>query len=234
MLHLLDDVNRLEDLLVTRCEWPVAWQRDTVLTRLARAREFYLLPFHDPPADFALLSPPPGDSAVSGLLWRSAVDPDPCDSVTYTVRISEDSTLAGGWTVVTSDTELVELLLPPGCWYWWSVVARDRAGDSVASTPPVARFFLSSSVGVPLAHQEVPAQALPNPSYGAVALRGMGPAATIYDVTGRRVAEPGHGIAWTAGSPVWDGNEAGRPAPPGIYLARGSGSRRLVRIVRLR
>jgi hypothetical protein len=85
-----------------------------------------------------------------------------------------------------------------------------------------------------VAQHEVPPQALPNPSRGVVALRGMDPDVAIYDMAGRRVAESGHGIVLAAGTPVWDGGDGGRPAPPGIYLARGGHSQRLVRIVRLR
>jgi len=234
MGRLLGEVDRLRDLLVTRCDWPVAWQEDTVLARIARAREFYARPFRSPPTAFALLSPPPGDSATADLRWQAAVDPDPGDVVTYTVRVGEDSTLAGGWTVESADTDLVELPLTPGRWYWWSVTARDRAGDSVASSPALARFFLASSAGVPPGRRELRAQALPNPSRGAVALRGMGVDVAIYDMAGRRVAEAGRGVTWSAGTPVWDGDEDGHAAPPGIYLARGGDQKRLVRIVRLR
>lgn len=232
MARWLDSVDRFEELVTSRCDWPVAWQRDTVLARTQRARRFYAQPFQTPPAGFALLSPPSGDSAVSSLLWGSAVDPDPGDRVIYTVRISEDSTLSGGWTGSTSDTGLDEIPLSSGRWYWWSVDVADRAGNVVHSTPPSARFFLPGSAGVPAAHHEVQPQALPNPSRGAVALRGMDADVAIYDVAGRRVAGPGHGVALEMGTPVWDGNEGGWPVPPGIYLARGGGQR-MVRIVRL-
>ena len=179
-------------------------------------------------------SPPPEDSAVSRLLWSSAVDSDPGDLVIYTVRISADSTLSGGWTGNTSDTELAEIPLETGRWYWWSVEAADLAGNVVPSTPPLARFFLSSSADAPVAQHEVWPQALPNPSRGAVALRGMGPDVAIYDMAGRCVAGSGQGIVLAAGTLVWDGNVGGRLAPPGIYLARSGNSQRLVRIVRLR
>lgn len=234
MVRLLAEVARFEALVTSRCDWPVPWQRDTVLARIQRARSFYAQPFQDPPAGFALLSPPPGDSTASSLLWSSAVDPDAGDSVTYTVRVAEDSTLSGGWTGNTSDTELAEIPLEPGRWYWWSVEAADLAGNVVHSTPPIGRFFLPGSADVPVALLEVRPQALPNPSRGAVALRGMDPDVAIYDMAGRRVAESGHGIVPAAGALVWDGNVGGRLAPPGIYLARSGHSQRLVRIVRLR
>ena len=232
--RLLAEVDRFEGLVSSRCDWPVPWQRDTVLARIQRARRFYAQPFQSPPAGFALLSPPPGDSAVSSLLWTSAVDPDVGDRVTYTVRVAEDSTLSGSWTRHTVDTIVPGISLESGRWYWWSVEVADLAGNVVHSTPPSARFFLSSSADVQVAQLEVRPQALPNPSRGAVALQGMAPDVAIYDMAGRRVAESGHGIVSAAGTLVWDGNVGGRLAPPGIYLARSGHSQRLVRIVRLR
>jgi hypothetical protein len=62
----------------------------------------------------------------------------------------------------------------------------------------------------------------------------MGSDVAIYDMAGRRVAERGHGIEDAAGTPVWNGSRDGRPAPPGVYLARGVRSRHMVRIIRLR
>jgi hypothetical protein len=234
MVRLLAEVARFEALVTSRCDWPVSWQRDTVLARIQRARRFYARPFQNPPAGFALLPPLAGHEGTSELVWQTADDPDAGDRVTYTVRVAEDSSLSESWTLRTTDTTVTEVPLETGHWYWWSVEASDLAGNVVPSTPPIARFFLSNSADVPVAQHEVPPQALPNPSRGAVALRGMDPDVAIYDMAGRRVAESGHGIVPAAGTPVWDGNVGGRLAPPGIYLARSGNSQRLVRIVRLR
>jgi hypothetical protein len=131
MGRLLVSLDRFEALVTARCDWQVPWQRDTVLARIQRARSFHSQPFQTPPAGFALLSPSPGDSAVSSLLWSSAVDPDPGDLVSYAVRISEDSTLSDGRTENTTDTDLVEISLPRGRWYWWPVGAsRDQGASS--------------------------------------------------------------------------------------------------------
>lgn len=234
MVRLLAGVDRFETLVSSRCDWPVPWRRDTVLARIQRARGFYARPFQNPPAGFALLSPLAGHEGTSELSWQAAVDPDAGDRVTYTVRVAEDSTLSGGWSTQTMDTTVPEVPLEPGRWYWWSVEGADLAGNVVLSAPVSARFFLSGNADVPAAHLEVRPQALPNPSRGAVALRGMDPDVAIYDMAGRRVAEPGHGIVSAAGTLVWDGNVGGHSAPPGIYLARSGNSQRLVRIVRLR
>jgi hypothetical protein len=234
MERLLAEVDRFEGLVTARCDWPVSWQRDTVLARSQRARRFYAQPFQNPPADFALLSRLAGPEGMSELVWQTAVDPDAGDRVRYTVRIAEDSTLSDSWSLQTADTTATEISLESGRWYWWSVEAADLAGNVVHATPPGARFFLPSTADVPVAHLDAPPQALPNPSRGAVALRGMGPDVAIYDMAGRRVAESGHGIVSAAGTLVWDGNVGGRSAPAGIYLARSGHSQRLVRIVRLR
>jgi hypothetical protein len=234
MARWLESIGRFEALANSRCNWPVPWQRDTVLARTARARAYYAQPFLDPPAEFALVSPPPGGTTSSDLAWQSADDPDAGDGVAYDVCVAGDSSLTDGWCLQTEETSVTNLPLSAGRWYWWSVEAHDLAGNIVHSVPARARFYLAAGADVPPGlHEEAP-QALPNPSRGAVRLRGLGADITVYDMAGRRIAAPGMGIAWTAGTPVWDGNENGRPAPPGIYLARGGHSRRLVRIVRLR
>ena len=235
MARWLDSLDRFEALLNSPLNWQAPWQRDTVLARILRARQFYERPFRNPPAGFALLSPSTGAPTASGLAWQVAADPDSGDRVTYTVRFAEDSTLSGGWCDRELGTSMTEFMVPLESWYWWGVEASDLAGNVVRSTPPSERVFLSASVaGVPGAHREDPVRALPNPSRGEVRLRGLGPDVAIYDMAGRRIAEPGRGILDAAGTPVWDGSRNGRPAPPGIYLARGNHSRRLVRIIRLR
>jgi hypothetical protein len=230
----LDRVDRFEDLVTTRCEWPVPWRRDTVLARIQRARRFYAQPFQAAPAGFALLAPSSGPDETFDLAWRAAVDPDPGDRVTYGVRVGDDSTLSDGWYMETVDTIATEVSLELGRWYWWSVEAVDRAGNLVRSTPPSARFFVCSGADAPVARREEPPRAQPNPSHGAVWLKGLGADVRIYDMAGRRVAGAGRGVVLEGGTPVWDGSDGDRPAPPGVYLARCDQPQRLVRIVRLR
>jgi hypothetical protein len=234
MGRLLDSVDRFEDLAVAGGAWPVPWQRDTVLARIQRARQFFAQPFTTPPAAFVMRSPLPDATSVSDLVRQAAADLDDGDRVTYTVRVTEDSTMTGGWCPQTADTTVPRIQLAPGRWYWWSVEATDRAGNVVRSLPERAHFYFDGILDAPVTHREERPRALPNPSRGAVRLEGLGPDVWVYDLAGRRVAGPGHGVGWSAGTPVWDGNAGGRPAPPGIYLARGARSQRLVRIVRLR
>ena len=79
-----------------------------------------------------------------------------------------------------------------------------------------------------------PTRVRPNPSRGPVTLLGVGADVVVYDLAGRRVASPGHGIRAGASGVVWDGMDGGRPAAPGVYLARGAGEAHALRIVRLR
>ncbi len=234
MGRCLDGVDRFGSVVASSLGWQASWQRDTVLARIGRARSYYAQPFRAPPGDFALLPPQLNPAGTFDLAWQSAHDADAGDRVIYTVRAGEDSTRIDGVIAQTTDTVATEIELAQGRWYWWAVEATDRAGNVVRSTPPSARFFLASTADVPASGPESRPQALPNPSRGAVALRGMGPDVAVYDMAGRRVAGPGHGMTLAAGTLVWDGNVGGRPAPAGIYLARGGCGQRLVRIVRLK
>jgi hypothetical protein len=235
MARWLDKLDLFEPLVGPGLDWTAPWQRDTVLARLRRARQYYAQPFLNSPADFTLQLPVPGSPSASELSWQAAADPDTLDRVTYTVRFAEDSTMTDSWTEQLTATGLSEFSVPLEHWYWWSVDATDRAGNVVHSTPPCARVYLTGGVaGVPVQQRTESPRAMPNPSRGDVWLKGMGLDVAIYDMAGRRVAERGHGIVDAAGTPVWDGSRDGRPAPPGVYLARGGHSRHLVRIIRLR
>jgi hypothetical protein len=235
MMSWLDRLEDYEELVLEECDWPLAWQRDTVLARVARARWRFGEPFRTPPADFALRSPLPGDTAWAGLSWAEAADPDPGDRVSYLVRLGTDSTLADARLLRTAATSLDEVALVPCRWYWWSVEAEDLAGGLTASTPRSGRFY---QPGV-LDAGETPGtaarpRAWPNPSRGPVAIEGMGTDVTVYDLAGRRVAWPGRGVRRNPQGALWDGRDGARPAAPGVYLARGAGGPRTLRLVRLR
>jgi hypothetical protein len=234
MLRWLDGLDAYEDLVLAHCEWPQDWQRDTVLARVARARRYFGAPFSTLPGSFALESPLPGDTAWAGLRWSAAADPDSGDRVTYRVRLGTDSTLADAQVVRTASTCVSDLPLVPCRTYWWSVEAEDRGGDVTLSTPRVGWFYQPGVLDVGDTPPPGPPRAWPNPSRGAVALRGMGTGVAVFDLAGRRIAWPGHGVVGRADGAAWDGLDGGRPAAPGVYLARGSGAGPTLRIVRLR
>ena len=233
-LYWLDRLDAYEDLILASCDWPLVWQRDTVLARIARARQRFGEPFLAPPGGFGLASPSPGDTAWAGLSWEQAADPDSGDRVVYKVRLGTDSTLADAGLVRTAATSLTDLPLVPCRWYWWSVEAEDRAGGVTVSTPRVGWFYQPGVLDVGEGAAGAPPRARPNPSRGPVALQGLGAEVVVYDLAGRRVASSGRGIRAGAHGAVWDGLDGGRPAAPGVYLARGAGSPRALRVVRLR
>ena len=235
MLRWLDELDAYEDLVLSNCEWPLAWQRDTVLARVARARQHYGEPFRTLPGSFALESPLPGDTAWAGLSWSQAADPDSGDRVTYRVRLGTDSTLADaqvradhGHGPFRPAARALPLVLVVGGGRGPGR-RRDRldARGWAGSTSPACWTWATR-------RGRAPPRARPNPSRSAVALQGMGARVVVYDLAGRRVAWPGHGIGTGPGGAVWDGLDGGRPAAPGVYLARGAGAGRALRIVRLR
>jgi hypothetical protein len=233
----LVQLERLENLLSPR-SWPAAWQRDTVFARIGRARDYYGIDFPTPPGPVTLVHPARDGVASTvgppGLRWTRALDPDAGDSISYTLRIATDSTLAGAWKIRLADTTLTQIPLSPNRWYWWAVEAFDLARRR-AATFPVSRFWLASSAtDVPTeGATSLRPRAVPTPSAGPVRLLGLGPDASVYDLSGRRIAWLGRGIERDGDALVWDGTSSGRPAPAGVYCAvsgRGRGWLKVVRI----
>ena len=50
-------------------------------------------------------------------------------------------------------------------------------------------------------------------------VEGLGPDVAIFDVTGRRVASPGHGLRAERNGFVWDLRDGGQRVRPGLYWA---------------
>ena len=233
----LSSVDRFERMVLGRGHWGANWQRDSVAARIERARDYYGLDFPSPPDAFQLVHPPPDGTTADVFRWTRAADSDPGDSVTYRVRVGEDSTLTGAWEIVVADTALERIPLDPQRWYWWSVEARDRGRKACNSSPAVARFWLSPG-GVTVSVHNDPAtadlpRAVPSPAAGPVRLLGLGDDASVYDVSGRRVARLGLGIRRDGDALVWDGTWSGRTAPPGVYWAVSEKSRRQLRLVKI-
>ncbi len=94
------------------------------------------------PQMFGLISPPvqagkPVYTLLPEFDWQAAVDPDPFDSVSYTLELATDpgflfkiqveSLKAITWTTADS--------LSPNLHYWWRVTARDKTNRLVVATP---------------------------------------------------------------------------------------------------
>ena len=234
--RMLDSLDRLATFVDIRGNWDYTWERDSVMVRIARARAFYNRAFVIAPNPFALISPADGDTAAAGdltLRWQAAGDPEVGDRISYTVRISADSSMSHPLNYKTSQTSLTGMLLVPNRWYWWSVDAVDRGGNATRSTPTVSKCFVSNATSDVAGAQPqlLPPRGIPNPSTGRVRFEGLTEPVAIVDITGRRVAGTGDGVILVDGQLVWDGTVHGRPAPSGIYLVRGGSAS--IRVIRL-
>lgn len=96
--------------------------------------EFTLNTVNEPPSRFALVSPQTNKANVTTPLeftWKAAEDPDPGDSVRYTLFLAKDI----GYTqdlkvyknIASTRFELTDQLVP-GAAYYWRVLAQDNEG----------------------------------------------------------------------------------------------------------
>jgi hypothetical protein len=235
--RMMDSLTRLANFVDIRGNWEQTWERDSVMVRIDRAGDFYGRAFVLPPDPFLLLAPGEGDSILPAdllLQWEAGGDPEEGDLLSFVVRIAADSTMAHPLVFKTGENSLSGMLLIPNRWYWWSVDAVDRGGNTTRSTPLQSKFFLRSPTADVAGAQPalVVPRGIPNPSEGVVRIEGLTEPISILDVGGRRVAASGMGIRKVNGALVWDGTIRGRPAPPGIYWVRGGSA--TVRILRLR
>ena len=95
---------------------------------------FVLNAFNEPPATFGLLLPANGangQSLLPSFTWSAAADPDPLDSVTYTLAIAIDSNF-NFQSLITGISGMSHTLtenLNISTLYWWKVKATDRLGS---------------------------------------------------------------------------------------------------------
>lgn len=234
----LDSLAMLKTFVTQRGNWNAFWERDTVMARIGRAEDYYKGAFVVPPDPFPLLTPADNDTAVVGdlyLSWGEAFDPEPGDRVRYTALIATDSLMMLPRTFLTDTPRLDNPSLQPNRWYWWKVIALDRADNARVSTPPMEKFFLAENTAgisdpTPLAEPTV----APNPSVGPVRITGFEGKVSIYDASGRKVASSSSGLRRADGGWTWNGRIRGRPAPAGIYWVVSSEGGDPVRLVRLR
>jgi len=124
--------------------WTVSTNDGYEESTVSTAASFLLNISNDAPAAFALLSP--ADSAevttLTPLLdWASASDPDPIDTVRYTLYLD---TPDPGVTIVSVDTATtyqVSTSLSDNTTYYWKVVANDLNGASTENTADTRRFI---------------------------------------------------------------------------------------------
>lgn len=97
----------------------------------------FITNYDDPPTGFELISP--SDTETADLTptfdWQDSTDPDPKDSVSYTLWYSTDAsfnvkTISSG---ITSSQFTPSGNLDDNSTYWWKVKAEDQSGDEVWS-----------------------------------------------------------------------------------------------------
>ncbi len=102
--------------------------------------EFWVNTVADPPSVFDIVSVPLiGDKLFQmrpQLQWSRSSDPDPFDTVHYTLYLSADSTFLTGTTIANLHDTAFTMTdsLAFGTKYWWKVKAIDRAGLTRFST----------------------------------------------------------------------------------------------------
>ncbi len=145
---------------------------------------------------------------------------DPLDYVAEASEAVRGSTVTTAWRLPlpADDDDLM--------------AAAFAAGDSIAA-PAAVPFTVVPGPEVSAAPGISPPpaiRAVPNPFRTGVRLAGASMGIRIYDMSGRLIrALPAAGESGVR----WDGRDTrGRPVPPGVYLARGSGDA-AVRLVRL-
>lgn len=102
---------------------------------------FYVNSVNTAPASFDLVFPPDSNGIPLAELspvftWTNAFDPDPLDTVSYTVYLSEDSSF-NQFTQYSGLTDTVVALpdsLEPASSYWWKVRAYDLLQDETWSS----------------------------------------------------------------------------------------------------
>lgn len=191
------------------------------------------------PNSFNLLLPDSGalvETLMPTLDWEDALDPDPIDSLTYTLYWSLDSI----WSIVDSVTDLINSEysfsqsspLPNNASIWWKVKATDCY--ELASWSNQIWMFSISSTGIKVETAKVETQNefrlcqnYPNPFNSSTLIVYNLPCATdvelnIYNIQGRlinrwRSALQSAGIHHR----VWSGDDQwGKEVPGGIYFFR--------------
>ncbi len=235
----LDTLSQLRSFVTQRGNWEETWHRDTVMTRIARAEDYYKGAFVAAPDSFPLLSPADDDTVFAeGLYldWGEALDSEPGDRVRYEIMVATDSLMMLPRRFQTDTPGLEILTLQPNRWYWWTVAAVDRGDNVRVSTPPIESFYLieSTSAAAPAPERQLVPTISPNPSTGPVRLAGFGESVAIYSVSGRRVASSESGLRGVDGTWTWNGRIRGRRAPAGVYWVVGSQGGKTLQLIRLR
>ena len=124
---------------------------------------------------------------------------------------------------------------------WW-LKSWDDSFDPSSGMVRRIRYLGASTAAPWRASPRVALNAAPNPFRSSVEFSANGAPdgtarLTVFDLAGRKVAEPWRGDSGGLVRATWDGREpAGAPVPPGVYpvLFEGAGFRRSLLLLRLR
>ncbi|MCL5018908.1 MAG: T9SS type A sorting domain-containing protein [Patescibacteria group bacterium] len=220
-----------------------------IMSYYSEVQNFYTNSIDEPPRPVSLVTPlnnidiNPVPSQLE-FNWRSTSDPDPKDSLTFSLELSRDSLFQSQSLVIATNNipgDIISAGLPslllPRTKYFWRVLARDRSG-LVTISQQVWSFMLGEVTAIEEEQllSGIPAdftllQNYPNPFNGETIIRfGLPHTADvhigIYNLLGQLVTELSAG-RFSAGWHVarWNGKtKYGQACSSGMYLCRFSGN----------
>ncbi|MCH7886909.1 MAG: T9SS type A sorting domain-containing protein [Candidatus Marinimicrobia bacterium] len=195
----------------------------------------FLLDKQESPLEFSLISPEnnsPVDSLRPLFTWFSSEDPDPRDTVRYSLiimsAVDSDSVVYLATGLEDTTHQVTEDILPGS--YRWFVIAEDADEDSL-DTPSVEVFGLGDIVGVEdEEYAGIPEefslfQNYPNPFNPTTTIMYALPQRSdvtleIYNITGKLVARIQQNNLQAGYHEIrWNGvNQSGRSVASGLYI----------------
>ena len=197
----------------------------------------FLLDRWESPIQFSLINPENGspvDSLRPVFTWFSSEDPDPRDSVRYSLviisAVDTDSVVYLATGLEDTTHQVTEDILSGS--YRWFVIAEDADEDSL-DTPSVEVFTLGDIVGVDdeeyagVPNEYSLFQNYPNPFNPTTTIMYALPQRSdvtleIYNITGQLVARVYRENQYAGYHEIrWNGvNQSGRPVASGLYVYR--------------
>jgi hypothetical protein len=118
----------------------------------AQTLSFSVNAVNEPPQPFALTAPAAGTrvtTAYPALSWQAATDPDPGDTVTYTLWLSRNADFAGRTAVsgLTATAYTPATALTSDTTWYWKIIAVASDGLETAAAP--GSFFVGQSLRLP-------------------------------------------------------------------------------------
>lgn len=134
--------------------WWRVWASDgALLTRSTSVRILYINAVAEPPADFTFISPTVEQIFSTNTVtctWNPTTDPDPGETVTYSLTWSKLQDFSSSFTVTSLSLPTTTLYnLEDNSKYYWMVTAIGSDGQRKNSSPP-GNFFVDLGHDLPL------------------------------------------------------------------------------------